>query len=142
MNMKHDLGDVARVQLPSLLLLGLAVAGCNAGEPGVIIGAGGQGGANADSGAAVTTSGIPCDVAGVLSTPGLQCPGAPPIAGVPVSLTTYDALHGPSPLYPGQTNAERAIARMQATASPMPPAPASAVPASEIAIVQAWVQGG
>jgi hypothetical protein len=128
--------------MPSLLLLGLAVAGCNAGDPGVIMGAGGQGGANADSGAAITTSGIPCDVASVLTNHCLQCHGAPPIAGVPVSLTTYDALHGPSPLYPGETNAQRAITRMQATANPMPPAPASAVPASEIAIVQAWVQGG
>ena len=58
-----------------------------------------------------------------------------------MSLVSLDALRSPSQL-PGQTNAQRAIARMRQSNAPMPPAPAPHATAEEIGVLQSWVDAG
>lgn len=98
-------------------------------------------GSNSDAGP-VTLAGLPCDVANVLSTHCVSCHGAVPSGGATTSLTSYANLVADSAAHPGQTQVERSIARMHDTTSPMPPRPAAAVPAAEIAILEAWVTAG
>jgi hypothetical protein len=57
-------------------------------------------------------------------------------------MVTYADLTAMSKGYPTQTIAQRALVRMQATTSPMPPAPASPATAGEIATLQTWVSAG
>jgi hypothetical protein len=71
-----------------------------------------------------------------------SCHGAPPLAGVPVSLVSYADLVGASKIAPAETNAQRALARMQDPAAPMPPAPASPATSTEIAALESWIAAG
>jgi hypothetical protein len=57
-------------------------------------------------------------------------------------MRTYADLTAPSPSYPSQTVAQRAVARMQNTTTPMPPAPSAPATAAEIATMQNWVNAG
>jgi len=131
----------ARLSLCTLLVAG---GGCIGQVAGVrTLDPDGGTATSPDAGLSSTgTTGLPCDVAQVLTDSCLQCHGNPLAGGAPVSLATLDALRGPSPLYPTQTGAERALVRMQATTLPMPPAPAAPATAQAIATIQAWVQGG
>jgi hypothetical protein len=70
-----------------------------------------------------------------------SCHSNPPQNGAPVSLVSLDALRSQSQ-FPGQTNAQRAIARMSQTAAPMPPLPAPHATEAEIAVLQGWVDDG
>jgi hypothetical protein len=84
------------------------------------------------------TTGLPCDVQKVLEDACIACHGgsqAPP-------MLSYGDLVAASPSYPGQTVAQRALARMTATTSPMPPPPAIPPTAAEIATFQTWVNAG
>ncbi len=71
------------------------------------------------TGASVT--GLPCEVATVLADKCTSCHSSPPAGGAPFPLVSYEDLTKESPSYPGQTIAQRSVARMQDTASPMPP---------------------
>jgi hypothetical protein len=147
------------------LVLALAVASCDAlGEigdkgpgtgsstdpggsssPGNSSGSGGGsgGGGPADGGATTgAVTGLPCDVQSLLSNRCVTCHGTRPLAGVPTSLVSYADLTAPSAANPAQSNAERAVVRMQDTAMPMPPAPGMSVPATEIAALQSWIAAG
>jgi hypothetical protein len=55
---------------------------------------------------------------------------------------SYVDLTRPDPANPSLTEAQVALQRMQSTIAPMPPAPASAPAAAEIATLQNWINGG
>ena len=98
-------------------------------------------GSGRDAGPA-TLSGLPCDVAGVLSAHCVSCHGATPSGGATMPLTSYASLVAMSEAHPGETQLARSILRMRDTVSPMPPLPSAAVPAAEVAILEAWMAAG
>jgi len=102
-------------------------------------GSGGTGGAG-DAG--VPNGTLPCAVQTLLVSRCDSCHGATPASGAPRSLVTYADLTKPDPANTAMTEAQVALARMQSTTSPMPPAPASAATAAEIATLQNWISGG
>jgi len=83
--------------------------------------------------------GLPCDVATAVR-PCLSChvPGG----GGPMPLVTYADLTARSAVDPTKTVAERGAIRMQDTLSPMPPHPAAAASATDVAALQAWIAAG
>jgi hypothetical protein len=85
---------------------------------------------------------MPCDSANLLSAYCWSCHGTTPSSDAPMSLVTMADLTAPSIADPSKTMAQQAIVRIQDPTSPMPPAPASAVPADQLAAFQAWVDGG
>jgi mono/diheme cytochrome c family protein len=84
---------------------------------------------------------LPCDVETVFATRCWACHGRIPTPGLP-SLTSVAALAAPSRLDPAQSIAAVAIARMQSTTIPMPPAPAAPSTAADIATVANWIAAG
>lgn len=91
-------------------------------------------GMGAGTGAA---TGLPCDVQQLLENRCIGChlgPSPPP-------LLTYADLQKPSS-DPAKSLAQKSVERMKSAASPMPPAPAVAPTAAEIATFEAWVTGG
>lgn len=104
-------------------------------------GSGGAGGGNvvaADGG----FDGLPCDVATVLATSCVKCHGPQLTGAAPWPLISRAQLLEAAPGYPGQTKAQRSLARMQMTSAPMPPFPDSPVSAAGVAAFQAWVNAG
>jgi mono/diheme cytochrome c family protein len=97
-------------------------------------------GADASIDAALPPSGLPCDVQDVLTTYCSGCHGATPAGGATGSLVTRDQLLADSLTRPGTTVLAVAIDRMHSGA--MPPAPAAAVPAAEIGVLEAWLAAG
>jgi mono/diheme cytochrome c family protein len=91
---------------------------------------------DADPTAISGNSGLPCDVQKVLEDGCIACHGG----NQSPRMLSYADLTAPSPQYPGQTVAQRSLARMQA--GTMPPAPATAATSAEIATFQAWVNAG
>jgi hypothetical protein len=83
-----------------------------------------------------------CDALALLQAKCQSCHRSKPLAGVPMPLVTYADLVAPSPSDPTKTTVQACIDRMQDTVSPMPPAPAAAATASDVAILQAWVDAG
>lgn len=122
-----------------------ALAGCyGLGDGTLAAGASGAGdGGTSGSGSAggVTPTGLPCDVAQLLSTHCTSCHTDPPVSG-PMGLVSHADLIAPAPSDATKTVAQVALARMQDARTPMPPAPAAAVSAAEIAAFQAWVNAG
>ncbi len=82
-------------------------------------------------------TGLPCDVQQLLENRCIGCHAGPS----PAALLTYANLTAPSS-DPSKTEAQRCLERMQSTTSPMPPAPAVAPTAPEIATFAAWVAAG
>ena len=101
---------------------------------GILAGSGGAGGSVA--------SGLPCDVQTLLVNRCDGCHGTTLAAGAPRSLVIYADLIQPDPANISMTEAQVALLRMQSTTSPMPPAPASAATAAEIATLQNWINSG
>lgn len=101
-----------------------------------------------DGGAAPTASdgggptGLPCDVAALLRDRCASCHRAPPVGGAPMALLSHEDLSRPSMAAPGQSVAQRSLARMTDGARPMPPGAAPSVPAVELQAFRAWVQAG
>ncbi|APR85809.1 Hypothetical protein A7982_11158 [Minicystis rosea] len=111
-----------------------ALFGCSSsGEINSSTGAGNTGGGD---------SGLPCDVAALLSAHCTSCHTSPTVGGAPMPLLTYADLAAPSQADPSQSNAQRSLARMKSAAAPMPPAPASPVTAIAFAAFETWVAGG
>lgn len=123
-----------------LLALSCAIAvgcsGANSAESMYVDGV--DSGATSATGTAVT--GIPCEVATVLANKCVSCHGNPPSGGAPYSINSYEDLTKKSPSFSSETVAQRSVARMQDTTSPMPPT--GGVTAAEIAAIQAWIDGG
>ena len=132
----------------SFAVLGSAI-GCGSVD-GANVGAGGSvtgtGGGSTSTGTGTTTigtdSGLPCDVAAMLSTYCIACHAIPPIPPAPMSLLTYADLAAPAYTDPSVSTAQMAVTRMQDAAKPMPPAGLPAVPAADLASFQAWVAAG
>ncbi|HEX7597403.1 MAG TPA: hypothetical protein VF518_04255, partial [Polyangia bacterium] len=103
------------------------------------VGSGGAGGI-ADAGTAGGS--LPCDVQTVLVNRCESCHGTTPSGGAPRSLVTYSDLTRPDLANASMTEAQVALQRMQSTTSPMPPSPAAAATAAEIATLQNWVSNG
>jgi hypothetical protein len=82
-------------------------------------------------------TGLPCDVQQLLENRCIGCHLGPS----PAALLTYDDLLKPSS-EAGKTLAQKSVERMKNTASPMPPAPAVAPTAAEIATFEQWVTAG
>lgn len=103
-------------------------------------GAGNSGTTTTSTSSGTTTidpnSGLPCDIAAILSASCTSCHGSPPTAGAPVSLLTYAELTATKN---GQSYAAISLARMKSATAPMPPGGASA---ADIATWQAWVSAG
>ena len=78
----------------------------------------GRGRGPADAG---VSGDLPCSVAHTLGTYCTACHGSPPTNGAPFSLNSLAALQAISPTYPGQTQGQRSLVRMQSTTQPMPP---------------------
>jgi hypothetical protein len=138
-------GLQARWQGP---LLGALVATALLGAPGCYLGTAGasrdggqrdQGSGNGDGGGGAVT-GLPCDVANVLSSKCVSCHSSPPSGGAPMSLASYSDLTATSAGFPGQTMAQRAVARMQDAMSPMPPG--AATDPTGAGIIDAWITAG
>jgi len=116
------------------------------GGPGTTVGPGAGTGSGGTTGTGSggstgtgTANGMPCDIQALLQTRCLGCHSNPPINGAPMSLVSYANLTAPSLVDPNQTFAQRALARMQNAAAPMPPAPNARASAAEIAAMSAWV---
>ena len=90
----------------------------------------------------VTTSGLPCEVAMVLTSRCTSCHGPTPTGGATVSLVSRDRLLAMSPTMPARRVIDVAIERMRATTGQMPPPPTSPTPEAEIAILESWVAAG
>ena len=143
--------------LPLVVVSGLAAAvGCQGqlvdagntgtgGSSGAAAGPGlgGQTGVGGSGGSAAGTAvsgDMPCDVATILGDSCTACHSNPPLAGVPMPLTSYADLTAPSKSNPSISFAEASLARMQDAQSPMPPT--GLLPASDIAAFQAWISAG
>lgn len=97
-------------------------------------------GADAAIDAVSSPSGLPCDVALVLSTYCASCHGGTPAGGATVALTTREHLLAISLTRPGMTHLEVAVSQMRGAT--MPPAPAARVPDADIAVLEAWQAAG
>jgi len=91
-------------------------------------------GMGAGTGAA---TGLPCDVQQLLENRCIGCHLGPS----PPALLNYADLLKPSS-DPAKNLAQKSVERMKSTTSPMPPAPAVAPTAAEIATFEAWVTAG
>ncbi|HSO34822.1 MAG TPA: hypothetical protein VLT33_19945 [Labilithrix sp.] len=101
--------------------------------------AGGDGinttGAGAGTGA---VTGLPCDVQQLLENRCIGCH----LGASPPPVLTYDDLLKPAPSDPSKTMAQKSLERLKSTTAPMPPAPAVAPTAAEIATFEKWVAAG
>jgi len=113
-----------------------------AGGTGPAGSTGPAGGGSAGTSGTVADTGLPCDVATLLSNRCWTCHGPTPAAvGLP-SLVTRAQLMAPSGSDPSKTNAQLAVTRMQNTASPMPPPPTTPASAAETATLNNWIAAG
>lgn len=85
-------------------------------------------------------TGLPCDVQAVLENRCLTCHDGS-MAGV-APLLTYSNLMAKAVSDPTKTLAQLSLERMKSATQPMPPKPAEAVSADEIADFEAWITGG
>lgn len=102
------------------------------------------GGRKTDVNATETTSGalsgIPCDVAEVLSRSCASCHGTPLIGGAPNRMTTREDLVTISRDDPSRSIAQMSVQRMKDTAKPMPPS--GPAPEADIAVLEKWIAAG
>jgi hypothetical protein len=114
------------------------------GSPGGSGGRTGMGGALGAGGMIGTepTTGLPCDVQALVQTRCTLCHAATPVNGAPMPLLNRANLMAMSTPYPGQTFAQRALARVQLPVGQMPPAPATRVTATEIQGLSNWIAAG
>lgn len=135
MNLNLKIGRMLAVVSMLGLGAGAGLAGCTEADQYLDGGDEPTGDMGAQSGT------LPCEVSTLLHKYCVNCHGSPP-AAAPMALVSYADLTATSQIYPKQKVAERALARMADTTSPMPPAPAPTVTVAEQAMFQAWVSGG
>jgi hypothetical protein len=117
-------------------------AGGTVSSGGGTAGGGAGSAGSAGSSGTVADTGLPCDVQTLLSNTCWACHGTTPLqAGMP-SLVTRANLMAPSAASSSQTYAQRAVARMQSTTLPMPPAPATPATAAQVATLSNWIAAG
>ncbi|HET7545886.1 MAG TPA: hypothetical protein VFK05_38725 [Polyangiaceae bacterium] len=124
-------------------------ANASAGSNGSVVtgssGSPGAGNATASGGqsssSACSVDALPAEVQAMLTSKCATCHGAVPTTGLP-SLVSYANLTAASKGDPSKTNAVVALARIQSTTTPMPPAPGTRATASEIAALQSFISQG
>jgi hypothetical protein len=87
-----------------------------------------------------TSTDLPCDVAAVLQATCTSCHSNPPVGGAPMALLSYADLTGKAISDPTKTVAEMCVARMQNTASPMPPGGGAS--SADVTTLQNWISAG
>ena len=102
---------------------------------------GGSTGGN-DAGQIVAPTDMPCDVANFLGAECLLCHGPVPTNGAPTRLDSLAALRAPSYTQPSESNGVLALARIQDSASPMPPSPYARATSAQITSFASWVNAG
>src|SRR5689334_5793407 len=105
----------------SFLLTAGLVAGLAFGCGGVDSGGPASSTSSSGTGGGGGGSGLPCDVAGLLTSKCIACHSNPPVAGAPMPLLDYADLAAHSKVTPAKTYAELAVERMQDAQKPMPP---------------------
>lgn len=85
-------------------------------------------------------AGLPCEVANLLASQCTSCHGAPLAGSAPMSLRSRADLLVTSTRDPAMNYAQRSLARMRDTASPMPPG--NPPPTAEVDAFAAWIAGG
>ena len=93
------------------------------------------------SGGACVAEALPTTVQSMLTSKCVACHGTVPLSGAP-SLVTYADLTRAAASDASKTNAEVALARIQNSASPMPPAPGTSPSAAEIAALSQFISDG
>ncbi len=125
-----------------LCAFGVTLLGCYLGNSATTGDPRGGGTTPYDGGGGSSLPGdVPCDVASAVELC-QACHGPTPAGGAAISLASYADLTADSPQYPGQTEAQRAVARMQGNPSAMPPAPASPPPQANIDALNTWIAAG
>ncbi|HEY1537173.1 MAG TPA: hypothetical protein VGF76_24300 [Polyangiaceae bacterium] len=84
-------------------------------------------------------NGLSCELNRIISTTCQSCHGVLPNL---VLMASRSDLLAPSVEQPSERVIDVALARMKDPASPMPPSPLAAVPASDVALMSAWVSSG
>jgi mono/diheme cytochrome c family protein len=96
--------------------------------------------APANKGRVGASSGLPCDVADVVTTSCASCHGEKPRGGAKTSLVTREGFLAPSEKDPAKTVGALAVERMKDTVKPMPED--GLLVADKVAIVEKWVTAG
>lgn len=99
-------------------------------------GTGGGTGTGGGSGGAVGD--LPCDVATVIAARCASCHGSPVTGGAPMTLLSHADYAAASPSFPGQTMAQRSLARMLDGTMP----PGGGIPAAQLDAFAVWVNAG
>jgi len=84
--------------------------------------------------------GLPCEVRAILADHCQTCHGAKPSNGAPFPLVSYQDLTRKNAA--GIVIADRVVARIKSTTSPMPPMPSSPLSATEITAIETWATAG
>jgi hypothetical protein len=130
---------MSSVRLHTLVLVALALASGCTGSSTEVSGDLNARSSSSDSG---VSGDLPCNVASILTARCTNCHGSPPTNGAPNSLDSLAALKAVSLSQPSKTEAQVAVERMASTTSPMPPAPATAVPQADQTTFSSWVNAG
>ena len=136
-------------------LLAVGLAGCfglnsaqdtNGTGSGSGSGTTSSGSSNSSGGSGTTgvaaCSGIPAQVATLLTQKCVSCHGNKLTGGAPMKMVTYDDLLAPAPSDSSRTVAEVSMERMQSADSPMPPGSKPTVAQSDLDAFQAWLDSG
>jgi hypothetical protein len=112
--------------------------GATSGSGGSSSGSGGS--TSGSGGASCTPGGLPADIQALFATCS-ACHGSTPLPGSP-PLVTYANLTAPSNVSSSETNAQRALVRLQSTSNPMPPAGSPRPSATMVTALQTWISNG
>jgi mono/diheme cytochrome c family protein len=107
------------------------------GDAGVQVG---DGPSSGSPGSAGSDAGLPCEVEAVLRAHCQSCHSAPPVAGAPMALLSYEDLISPARTDASRRVVDVALTRMQL--GQMPPPPAAAVAADEAVLIEDWIASG
>ena len=88
------------------------------------------------------STGLPCDVAGVLARQCQACHGLAPQYGAPMPLVTRADLMAPSPSDPTRRVFQEVGVRVHDSARPMPKAPNPRLDATDTRVLDAWIAEG
>ncbi|HEY8076944.1 MAG TPA: hypothetical protein VIF62_22610 [Labilithrix sp.] len=123
-----------RSLLSALLLASAAavIAACSSGTD--------AGGESSSSDSTSAAPDLPCDVAAIVSASCVKCHGATLANGAPMHLLRQEDFAAPSRSDGAVTVAHAAVFRLKDPTAPMPPT--GALPASDVATIEAWVNAG
>jgi cytochrome c551/c552 len=122
------------------LVVAAAFAACGGSKANDAPGDGLDGGASDPD--AAPPPGLPCDVDAVLATHCRTCHSDPPQFGAPLPLTTWAALHRPSPSDPSSQVYQVVAKKIADDLDPMPPSPNPRLSAADRKTLADWVAGG